>query len=86
MLALLRESMRLYQEALQTATDTQKLVWRYCSRAKFIENAWPYDVPDVETGIVISVAMLRCIEAAMTPEAALKSAKRSAEASRKFYA
>ncbi|UPJ50781.1 hypothetical protein IVB30_05100 [Bradyrhizobium sp. 200] len=86
LLALLREAMRLYEEALPTATDTQKLVWKYCSRAKFIEGAWPYDVPDVETSVVISVAMGRCIDALMPPEAALKIAKCSAAASRRFYA
>jgi hypothetical protein len=77
LLAHLRESMRLYHEALPTATDTQKLLWRYCSRDKFVEGAFPYYEGDAEMSCVISLAMLMVIDEGMSMplEDALVTAK-----------
>ncbi|MEH2504974.1 hypothetical protein V1290_003785 [Bradyrhizobium sp. AZCC 1578] len=75
LLAYLRESMRLYNEALLTATDTQKLVWRYCNRTKFVEDAFPYYEGDVKVTCLISNAMGYCIDALMPVEQALAAAK-----------
>ncbi|KRR10838.1 hypothetical protein CQ12_21460 [Bradyrhizobium jicamae] len=74
LLAHLREAMRLYQEALPTATDMQKVVWHHCSRAKFVEAAFPFYEGDAEVSCVINVAMLNVIET-MPLEDALASAK-----------
>src|SRR5690349_8581798 len=76
LLAFLREAHRLYEDAMKTATVMEYSVWRYCSRAKFVENAWPYDIPNAATYVVIGAALTYVIERGAKMEDAIRAAKR----------
>lgn len=75
LLAWVREALRLYHAALPTASETQRLVWQYCSPMKFTEAAWPYYEPG-KAAAVVNIALISLIAASsVKPEDALARAK-----------
>ncbi len=74
MLALLRESLRLYAAAIPGATPVQCMAWLH-DRRLFIENAWPFDVPNRRTVAIIDRAMHHVVHSKMHLQDALADAR-----------